>query len=626
MNPVEAPALPHVRLSRPQWLRMVVVGILVVLALARVIPDLVRVIYPLSYFGYTTNGDAVVATVGVAVPSPKPGTTAEPAAGPALKMSRKGGSAAPAARSTDPVDPIALGDRVRIDRVKPFDRKPGLVGGRTYTYDNPDRRLPIERAGRERILHLEGRHESVQVRLTDVLRVLLCIVGVGLGAMLFLVKPSIATAAYFVFCLGAVDPPTTYLDTILPMPWRQYPEWIYDTIRGFVRPALLLFALCLIDGDSDFKRERVFAGFAGAIGIVLGTLNAYAQWSLTYGARPAEHIDRIVRDVQVGLSALTVAALAIAFVRAPGNDRHRISWIAGAFVFAGIARTISEALFPGHIQFFANSLLVSATIVPIVTIWIAVVRHRFFNVDFVVSRAVVYVALTAALVGVITLIEEVGTYTFIMNTDIAYGVVILISIGIGLVSARITDVFYRIVDRFIFRNRYAQRQALDYIAGYILDAETAEDVYRALLFDAAHALDLSFGGILERRPDGGFALGAERNNWPEDFEFALAPDNELARTITANRGALTGNDTRAIQHSFPNERLTFAAPLFYGREVSAIVVYGHNVSGLDLDPEEREHLVRVVAHASIALNAIELARYRNAAAATPPDPLPMPAT
>ena len=46
--------------------------------------------------------------------------------------------------------------------------------------------------------------------------------------------------------------------------------------------------------------------------------------------------------------------------------------------------------------------------------------------------------------------------------------------------------------------------------------------------------------------------------------------------------------------------------------MSGIVVYGHNVSGLDLDPDEREHLVRVVAHASIALNTIELNRYRTA--------------
>jgi hypothetical protein len=433
--------------------------------------------------------------------------------------------------------------------------------------------------------------------------------------MLFLVKPSIATAAFFVFCLGAVEAPTTYLDTIIPMPWRQYPEWLYDTIRGFVRPALLLFALCLIDGDADFHRERVFAWFAAAFGVALGTLNAYAQWSFTYAALPAEHLGRIARDASWALSALIVAALAIAFARAPGNDRHRISWIVAAFVFAGLARSVSDVLPSGHGLLWLKGVLVSATIVPIVTIWISVVRHRFFNVDFVVSRAVVYVALTAALVGTITLIEEIGTYVFIMNSDFVYAVVILISIAIGLLSSKISDFFYRIVDRFIFRNRYEQRQALEIIAGYILDAETVEDVHRALLQDAPHALQLTFGGILERRPDGRFVLG-ERNNWPADFDISLDPDDELTRKIAADRGALTfsGKDTRAIQRSFPNERLTFAAPLFYGRSVSGIVVYGHNVSGLDLDPEEREHLVRVVAHASIALNAIELARYRNAAA------------
>lgn len=607
MNLLEQPALPHVRLSRWQWIRMVVVGVLVVLALMRVIPDFARVVYPLTFFGYTTNGDAVVVTA-VALAPEKP------------DAKRQRG----AARATDPVDRIALGDRVRIDRVQPFDRKPGLAGGRTYTYDNPDRRLPIERGGRERILHLVGRHESWQIRFTDMVRVVLCIFGVGLGAMLFLVKPSIATAAFFAFALGAVEAPTTYLDTLVPMPWRQYPQWVYETIRGFVRPGLLLFALCLIDGDADFRRERIFAWILGPLGLVLGTLNAYAQWSLTYGARPAEHIGGIVREASYGLSALTAAALAVAFVRAPGNDRHRISWIAAAFIFAGVARSISEALFPGHIPFWINSLLVSATIVPIVTIWIAVVRHRFFNVDFVVSRAVVYVAITAALIGTISLIEEVGTYVFIMNTDIVYAVVIVISIGIGLVSSNVTGFINRVVDRFIFRNRYAQRQALEIIAGYILDAETEEDVYRALLYDAAHALDLSFGGVLERRPDGGFVLGKECNNWPEDFHFALAPDDDLTRTITANRGALTGKDTRAIQRSFPNERLTFAAPLFYGRSVSGIVVYGHNISGLDLDPEEREHLVRIVAHASIALNAIELARYRNAAVESLLHPSPAP--
>jgi len=612
VNPTEAASLPKVRLSRMQWLRMAVVGTLVVLALGRVLGDFVRLVYPLSYFGYTTNGDSVVVSVPQPSPKPKPGAPSRPAAKHA---------------SADPVDHIALGDRVRIDRIAPSDRKPGLTGARTYTYDNRDRYLPIERAGHERILHLVARPEQNTARYTDMLRIILCVVAVALGAMLFLIKPSIATAAFFVFCLGGVEAPATYLDLIIPMPWRPVPQLIDDFIRGCVRPALLLFCFCLIDGDADHPRERVFAWFAGALAVALGSLNAYAQWSLSFAARPAEEFDRILKGSSYALSALTVAALVVAFARARPNDRHRISWIAAAFVFAGAARLASDTYYPGHIHVWFNSLLVSATIVPIITIWIAVIRHQFFNVDFVVSRAVVYAALTAAAIGTIWVAEDLGTYLWYTSHDIAYAVFYAISIAVGLSTGKLKEMLDHVVDRFIFPDRREQRQALEFIAGYILDAETVEDVYRALLQDAAHALKLSFGGILARQPDGGYVL-AQSYAWPDDFVLKLGPDDELTRAVTRTRGALTfsGQDTRMIQRSFPNERLTFVAPLFFDRSVSGIVVYGHNVSGLDLDPDEREHLVRVVAHASIALNTIELNRYRNAGRDAAPAPLPLPVT
>jgi len=52
------------------------------------------------------------------------------------------------------------------------------------------------------------------------LRIMLFIVSIGLGSILFLVKPSIATGAFFIFCLGGVEAPATYLDGIIPQPWR----------------------------------------------------------------------------------------------------------------------------------------------------------------------------------------------------------------------------------------------------------------------------------------------------------------------------------------------------------------------------------------------------------------------
>jgi hypothetical protein len=618
----EPASLPSVSLSRSQTIRLVVVGILVVLALAPVVPDFARFVYPLNVFGYQTDGDGVVTTVARRSPSPPNAMARAAAKIVAIVQGRPG--AAPLATPPPEPDAVLRGDRVRIDRVKPFDRKPGLAG-RGYTYDNPQRYLPIERNGAERVLHLVARTEPAPLRPVDMLRIVLCIVAVALGAMLFLVKPSIATAAFFVFCLAAVEAPSTFLDPMIPMPWRPIPAWIHDTMRGAVRPALLLFALCLIDGDADAPRERVFTWLVAALALALGTLNAYAQWSLNYAAIPAQELDSALKIASTYvLNALIVIALLVAFVRAPGNDRHRISWIAVAFVFAGIARFASDTWYPGHVNGWQNGLLVSASIVPIATIWIAVVRHQFFNVDFVVSRAVVYVSLTAAVIGTITVCEEIGTYVFYQNTDLAYGVLIGVSLLVGAFTGKLVAVLDHFVDRFIFRDRRQQRQALEFIAGYILDAETVEDVYRALLQDAPHALQLSFGGILGRQPDGGYRL-AQSYDWPDDLTIQLGPSDELTRAITRTRGALTftGKDTRLIQHSFPNERLTFAAPLFFDRTVSGIVVYGHNVSGLDLDPDEREHLVRVVAHASIALNTIELNRYRNAAG---PASLPMPAT
>jgi len=618
----EAPSLPIVSLSLAHRIRLVVVGILVVLALVRVVPDFVRIVYPRQVFGYRTDGNAVVNLVAPRT-SPAPNALERAAAkvGRVVQRGRKGAVAAVPLPTLNSGDLVVRGDKVRIDRIKPFDRKPGIAGS-AYTYDNPTRYLPIERNGRERILRLVSRPETNSVRFTDMLRIVLCAVAVGLGALLFLVKPSIATAAFFVFSLAAVEAPTTWLDATIPMPWRPVPEWIHDTLRGAVRPALLLFTLCLIDGDADARRERLFAWFTAALALGLGTLNAYAQWRLNYAALPAESLERAYTGASVAVGVLAALALIVAFVRARQNDRHRIGWIAAAFIFAGLARLVSDALFPaGRIAFWQNSLLVSATIVPIVAIWIAVIRHQFFNVDFVVNRAIVYVALSAAFFATFGLIEEVGTYTFYSNTDLAYIVLSALFWGVGMATGKIHDMLGHLVDRFIFRDRLAQRQALEFIAGYILDAETVEDVYRALLQDAAHALKLTFGGILGRQPDGSYAL-VQSYAWPEDFTFRLGPSDELTRAITRTRGALTfsGKDTRLIQESFPNERLTFAAPLFFDRTVSGIVVYGHNVSGLDLDPEERELLVRVVAHASIALNTIELQRYRGAS--TQPAPLP----
>ncbi len=579
-------APPRVRITRPQWLRLALVAIFAVFVLGRVAPDCVRVFFPLGVFGYVTDGNGTI-----------------------VRASR-----APMRGS----DRIELGDRVRIDRIKPFDRKPGFVGG-GYTYDNKVRYLPIERGGKERILHLNARNEPLVNRVLTVVRVVMFIVVVAFGGLLFIIRPTLGTAAIFAYTLGG-EFPTTYIDSVLPNPWRPIPEWIASTLVGAARPAILVFALTFLQGRLPGRKGFVALGaFAAA---AIGTLHAYQFYRLVYLGEAAQSLDDLYRHLSTGITVVTTLAFLYGFARARGRTRQRIGWIAGSFALAGMARLASDALYPGHIPGWLNGILLTVAVLPILAVWVGVVRDRVFHVNFVVSRALVYVAITAGIIGALTIVEEVGTIVWAYNTDLSYGAVIAVSVVIGFFSSRLRAPIEGFVDRFIFRDRHERGRILEHIAAEVLDAPTDDDVDDLLVRRTTEALALAFAGIYTRAPDGSFVL-AKSERWPTDLREAIGADDPLVATIASARSPLylDGNTGAHNGRALADERVAFAAPIFVERMLGAIVVYGRNISGLDLDPDEREGLALVAAHASIALAAIEVTRLRIALVDREPRPL-----
>ena len=90
-----AESLPNVKLNRMRSVRLTAVGIIVAFMLLRTVPDVYRLFVPLGTFDYATDDNGVVIKTPDATPK---GT-----------------------------DKLQLGDRVRLDRIQPFDRKPGLA-------------------------------------------------------------------------------------------------------------------------------------------------------------------------------------------------------------------------------------------------------------------------------------------------------------------------------------------------------------------------------------------------------------------------------------------------------------------------------------------------------------------
>ncbi|MBC5810395.1 MAG: hypothetical protein GIW95_06035 [Candidatus Eremiobacteraeota bacterium] len=574
---------PKVSLNRGQWVRFIIVATIASFAVLRVLPDIVRAAQPLGFFSYATNAN------GIVVSTPP--------------------------KLTKDSERLLAGDRVRIDRIKEDDRKPGIAGI-GFTREDFERQLPIERAGKLRSLHLVASEESVSTRATAVVRIAIFVLSVFLGALLFLLKPSIATAAFFVFCLGG-EYPTTFADAYYPQPWREIPRWLGDTLRGFAAPALLLFAIGLYNGRLARRALVVIACVLAAL--ALGSVHAYADWARDYAALPAEHYAGFYRYAEPAIMALSVIVFGFAYRRADRAASARNGAIFGAFVVSIGAAILSAWLFPEHLPPWLNGVLQTAPIIPIAVVWFAVIRHKFFNVDFVVGRGIVFLAITAVLFGIFLLVEDLGTYFFANNSNVEYtvffAIVVLTSSTFGIVR----DFIHKFVDRFLFRGRHNQRVALEYIAGYILDSESADDVYRAILEDARGALNLSFAGVFMRKSDGSFELDRE-HLWPDDLRRHFDADDPFVRQMTRSRNVLTfsAKESAALGTTLREERFSFAAPIFSNRTMSAVVIFGPNLSSLDLDPDERELLVSIVSHASIALSAIELASYREALALSAP--------
>ena len=219
-----------------------------------------------------------------------------------------------------------------------------------------------------------------------------------------------------------------------------------------------------------------------------------------------------------------------------GSSRRSSSPAAG--------RITADHFYPAYLNFWQNGLLLSLSIAPVIVVWVAVVKNHFFDVDFVVSRALVYSTITAAVIFIVGSSEEILTYVFYNNTNLAYGIIIGISLVIGSTFGRVRTALEHFVDRFIFRERNAQRVSLERAAAGLLDAEDAETVYSVLLHDVPSILDLAFSGIMLRTPEGGYSLG-QQWNWPAECVQRVEPGSrahhrhqQVARRLARQRRAL----------------------------------------------------------------------------------------
>ena len=256
--------------------------------------------------------------------------------------------------------------------------------------------------------------------------------------------------------------------------------WAWAPAVGLLGTYLILL---FPDGRLPSRRWRPLAWISGA-----AILSVSAGSALTPG--PVEGFPGIdnpfglekypwVADAAQSLVLLlpvcilaSVVSLVLRFLRARGEEREQIKWLAFAASILGLG--FSSYVIPGNIlpddaggadllwqNLLEDAVTLSFAGIPM-AVGIAVLRHRLYDIDLIINRALVYVSLTVLLAavyagGVVGLQAALRSLTGQESTLAVVASTLAIAALFGPLRRRVQA----FVDRRFYRRKYDAAKTLD---------------------------------------------------------------------------------------------------------------------------------------------------------------------
>jgi len=260
-----------------------------------------------------------------------------------------------------------------------------------------------------------------------------------------------------------------------------FDNWALQVWVGLIG---VMVPLLFPDGRLPSRRWRIFGGVsvatiaAAAVGTAFG--GATLDWESEGTVANPLRIGGIVGQALEAMSAVAVPGIAVVHLgallavilrlrRSEGVERLQMKWFASAMglllvgllgAVVGSNTGLDAPAFAGWILF----LLSLAFALPI-AIGVAILRHRLYDIDVVINRALVYGALTAALAGAyLGAVLLVGLA--VGESDVAIAVSTL---AVAALFRPLRARIQALVDRRFYRRRYDAVRTLEAFGGRLRD-------------------------------------------------------------------------------------------------------------------------------------------------------------
>jgi signal transduction histidine kinase len=253
----------------------------------------------------------------------------------------------------------------------------------------------------------------------------------------------------------------------------------------------------------------------------------------------------------VGVALASVASVVVRFRRSRGDERVQLKWFtyAAALVLAGIALTVAAETVEGTETssplVVVSGLLLALTVTGIpVSAGIAILRHRLYDINLVISKTLIYGALAAFIttvyvgivVGLGTLIGTQGE----LNLPLQIVATALVAVAFQPVRSRVQ----RLANRLVYGKRSSPYEVLAGFSDKVAGTYAAEDVLPRMarvVADGTGAVEASVWLRVgeELRRAARFPPGDGGPASVTDVDVEAVPDADRALPIR-HRGELLG--------------------------------------------------------------------------------------
>lgn len=395
-----------------------------------------------------------------------------------------------------------------------------------------------------------------------------------------------------------------WLTPVLALPWALFLLWFPDgrfTSRGWKRffgaatAASVALAVAGYLVSARGGRLPELSPVARAPASVGGPLVGDRSTLLVY----------LSDALSLALPLASLVSLAQRYRRSGAIARQQIKWLvvgaAATIVGSAIGSSIQDL--GGAAQAVGAVVVIVVNPLPVTAAAAAILRYRLWDIDVVISRAVVYAVLWIVL-SVVLLVPALATGLLVGGSGAfaAVGLALLVTLAFQPARARLE----RVVEGIVYRDR-PRGYALLTRFGQTLRAATGVGELAPQLAEVVRSgLGASWAGVwVQVAADGGGALRSVAAAGIEPGPSVLLSPETSARLCSSPAASLTGDPPAELRLLWPGKTAVAAVPLVAGEELVGVLACGQR-PGDPLGERDHELLGQLARESALALRSLRL--------------------